>query len=152
MGLKPENFFFASGREFMGGGLKPGKDISPSRGVRGPQTRGIFLEWNTPFLQQLFGNVSSGDPSNPGYSNPKQPPGQSGKLRTGRRKVYAFSWPCRHQSTCHLPILNETCPEIPKDVLQMGSLGMSPRWAWGASLLLLATWTEQKVSQKLESS
>lgn len=53
---------------------------------------------------------------------------------------------------CHLPILNETCPGIPKDVLQMGSLGMSPRWAWGASLLLLATWTEQKASQKLESS
>lgn len=32
MGLKPENFFFASGREFMGGGLKPGKDISPVEG------------------------------------------------------------------------------------------------------------------------
>lgn len=52
----------------------------------------------------------------------------------------------------YLALLNETCPGISRDVLQMGSLAMSPRWAWSGSLLLLATWTEQKESRKLKSN
>lgn len=47
-GLKTENFSFASGREFMEGDFKPGKDTSP-------MDKENLLEWKTPFLRQLIG-------------------------------------------------------------------------------------------------
>lgn len=83
--------------------------------------------------------------------NHKQPPGQWGKLVD--RKGYAFPIVLADINLpWYLALVNETCPGISRDVLQMGSVGMSPRWAWGGSLFLLAAWTEQEESRKLKSN
>lgn len=91
-----------------------------------------------PLLTQAAGNL-------------KQPPGQWGKCVD--RKGYAFPLILADiNQPWDLALVNETCPEIPRDVLQMGSVGMSPRWACGGSLFLLAAWKEQEEFRKLKSN